>query len=170
MLLLPWKEGKESLMMEKTMRLCSRARQKLPPSFHGGHPWGRRKEKQEEEERTHGKRRKRRKEKKKEKSTTHSSLAKCQCPYWPCGFNELRWRMTWHDHLMNFSSTIPICSFAATEFSHPIWRRIWLKFYPRVGYQATYPIYCKNWKFFTVKARATDKTRFWQLTDFSSLK
>ena len=69
-----------------------------------------------------------------------------------------------------FLSTIPINSFAATEFSTLILRRIWLKFYLHVGYQATYPIYCKNKKFSTVKALAADETRFRQLIDFPSSK
>ena len=73
------------------------------------------------------------------------------------------------NHLNGFS-TISINSFAVSEFSNPILRRIRLKFYPRVRYRATYPIYRKNQKFFTVKALAADEMRFRQLTDFSSKK
>ena len=130
-------------------------------------PWRSRREEEEsneeEEERKKLTGEKKKKREEKEKSTTYPS-------YEPCGFNELRWWMTWQGHLMNFSSTIPIYSFAATEFSNPIWRRIWLKFYPRVGYRATYPIHHKNKKFLTVKALAADETRFQQLIDFSSPK
>ena len=73
------------------------------------------------------------------------------------------------NHLNGFS-TIFINSFAVIEFSNPILHRIWLKFYPRVRYQATYPIYHKTQKFSTVKALTADETRFRQLSDFSSDK
>ena len=59
-----------------------------------------------------------------------------------------------------FSSTIPINSFAATEFSNSILRQIWLKFYPRVRHRATYLMYHKNQKILTIKALAADETRF----------